>query len=65
MAAAATQNPAVRSESKSAKKKKTKTETATETQTPSTPEVALSNSPADAANGDGTDESPYIKELQK
>lgn len=65
MAASATQNPAVKLESKSAKKKKAKAEAAVETSAPSAPEVAQSNNPADSNNGDGSYESPYIKELYK
>jgi hypothetical protein len=67
MAAPATQNPTVRSESKSAKKKKAKAEASTETQASTAPsgEVPPSNNPADSSNGDGSYESPYIKELYK
>ena len=56
--AAATQNPAVRSESKSAKKKKVKVETSTEAVT--APSVATP-----VESNDGAYESPYIKELYK
>jgi hypothetical protein len=64
MAASVTQNPAVKSESKSAKKKKTKN-APTETGAPTTPSVPASNNPAESSNGDGSYESPYIKELEK
>ena len=56
--AAATQNPAVRSESKSAKKKKAKAESSSEAVT--APAVATP-----AESNDGAYESPYIKELYK
>ena len=68
MAASATQNPAVKTESKSAKKKKAKAASnETEASTASTPaaEPAPSNAATDSNNGDGVYESPYIKELQK
>jgi hypothetical protein len=67
MAAPATQNPAVRSESKSAKKKKAKVADSAETQTTTAqaPEATPSNGPTDSNNGDGSYESPYIKELYK
>lgn len=64
MAASATQNPAVKSESKTAKKKKAKV-ASVETEAPTTPSVPASNDPAESANGDGSYESPYIKELEK
>ncbi|CAD6443627.1 38508c6e-d30e-4606-90aa-d807c8709e39 [Sclerotinia trifoliorum] len=68
MAASVTQNPASRPESKSAKKKKAKTE-AVEVQKSAEPtaviEKAPSNSAEESTNGDGTYESPYIKELYK
>jgi hypothetical protein len=63
MAASTTQNPAVKSDSKSAKKKKTKNvSNETETSTSTVPE---SNNPAESNSGDGSYESPYIKELEK
>ncbi|KAL2070705.1 hypothetical protein VTL71DRAFT_13731 [Oculimacula yallundae] len=66
MAAAATQNPVVKSESKSAKKKKAAKTTSTEVESPApVAEVTPTNGTADSANGDGTYESPYIKELYK
>ena len=66
MAAAATQNPVVKTESKSAKKKKAAKTTSTEIESPaSVAEVAPGNGVADSANGDGGYESPYIKELYK
>ncbi|KAI9742424.1 MAG: hypothetical protein M1818_003958 [Claussenomyces sp. TS43310] len=68
MAAAATQNPAARPESKSAKKKKAKVETPTEpTASPSAPaaEVAPSTGAPESSNDDTSYESPYIKELYK
>lgn len=70
MAASATQNPAVKTESKSAKKKKAKNasgETEASTASTSTPavEVAPSNAATESNNGDGVYESPYVKELQK
>lgn len=63
MAASATQNPPVKSESKSAKKKKSKaveTEASTAVQ-----EVTPSNGAPESNSGDGVYESPYIKELYK
>jgi hypothetical protein len=66
MAASATQNPAVRSESKSAKKKKAKNisdETGTTGATAET--TTTSNGVSESNNGDGSYESPYIKELYK
>ncbi|KAG4425506.1 hypothetical protein IFR04_001425 [Cadophora malorum] len=66
MAAAATQNPVVKTESKSAKKKKAAKTASTEIESPaSVAEVAPGNGVADSANGDGGYESPYIKELYK
>ncbi len=65
MATSAT-NPAVRSESKSAKKKKAKAaDSSAETITAQAPEATPSNAPTDSNNGDGSYESPYIKELYK
>lgn len=63
--AAPAQNPAVRSESKSAKKKKGKAQAA-ETSTPvvAAETTQLGGAP-DSNNGDGSYESPYIKELYK
>jgi hypothetical protein len=68
MAASATQNPTSRPDTKSAKKKKAaKPESlplsATET-TPTT-ETAPSSGAAETSSGDGSYESPYIKELYK
>jgi hypothetical protein len=68
MAASATQNPQVKSDSKSSKKKKPKTaSTETEASTASGPitEVTPSNAATESNNGDGGYESPYIKELYK
>ncbi|KAK0119887.1 hypothetical protein ONS95_011317 [Cadophora gregata] len=66
MAATATQNPVVKTESKSAKKKKVAKTAATEIESPaSAAEVTPGNGVADSANGDGGYESPYIKELYK
>ncbi|KAH7410941.1 hypothetical protein BKA64DRAFT_368633 [Cadophora sp. MPI-SDFR-AT-0126] len=66
MAAAAIQNPVVKTESKSAKKKKAAKTTSTEIESPaSVADVAPGNGVADSANGDGGYESPYIKELYK
>lgn len=68
MAASATQNPQVKSESKSAKKKKAKTTSAeTEASSASAPvvDVTPSNAATESNNGDGGYESPYIKELYK
>jgi hypothetical protein len=67
MAASATQNPQVKSDSKSSKKKKPKTTpTEAEASAASGPvaEVTPSNA-AESNNGDGGYESPYIKELYK
>jgi len=63
MAASATQNPPVKSESKSAKKKKAKN--VSNEPEASTPPVPESNNPAESNSGDGSYESPYIKELEK
>jgi hypothetical protein len=62
--AAPTQNPTVRSgpESKSAKKKKSKAESSA-AETAST--VAALETPTESNHGDGANESPFIKELQK
>ncbi|KAH8794563.1 hypothetical protein F5882DRAFT_397977 [Hyaloscypha sp. PMI_1271] len=68
MAASATQNPQVKSDSKSSKKKKAKTTSAeTEASSASAPvlDVTLSNAATESNNGDGGYESPYIKELYK
>ncbi|KAF4628179.1 hypothetical protein G7Y89_g9971 [Cudoniella acicularis] len=66
MAAATTQNPAVKPESKSAKKKKAKSASA-EPEISAAPavEATPSNGPAESNSGDGSYESPYIKELYK
>ncbi|KAF8854403.1 hypothetical protein BDZ45DRAFT_597102 [Acephala macrosclerotiorum] len=65
MAASATQNPAVKTESKSAKKKKAKAASAeSEVSAPAVAEVTPSAT-ADSNAGDGGYESPYIKELYK
>jgi len=66
MAASATQNPAVKSESKSAKKKKAKVEP-TEVSAPATSanENTPANGVAESSSADGSYESPYIKELYK
>src|SRR4051812_17494039 len=66
MAAPVAQNPVVKSESKSAKKKKAAKTASTDVESPaSVAEVTPANVAADSANGDGTYESPYIKELYK
>jgi hypothetical protein len=68
MAASATQNPAVKTDSKSSKKKKpknTSTDTEASTATPPVAEVTPSNAATESNNGDGAYESPYIKELYK
>jgi hypothetical protein len=68
MAASATQNPQVKSDSKSSKKKKAKTTSAeTEASSASAPvlDVTLSNAATESNSGDGGYESPYIKELYK
>lgn len=64
MAANATQNPVVKTESKSAKKKKAKAEASAETPV-ATSENNQATEPVEATNGDGEHESPYIKELYK
>ena len=56
--AAATQNPAVKSESKSAKKKKAKAESSAEV-------VAAQAEATPVESNSGEYESPYIKELYK
>lgn len=61
MATSAIQNPEVRSESKSAKKKKAKADAAA---VASVTHVETAT-PAESTNGDGSYESPYIKELYK
>jgi hypothetical protein len=63
MAASAVQNPSVRSESKSAKKK-AKSETPAASAPEPVADVTTSNGP-ESNNGDGSYESPYIKELYK
>jgi hypothetical protein len=65
MAAVATQNPAVRSESKSAKKKKAKIPSDETTASGTTNETTASNGAPESNSGDGSYESPYIKELYK
>lgn len=65
MAASATQNPAVKSESKSAKKKKAKATSAETEASVAAPEVTPSNGATESNSGDGGYESPYIKELYK
>lgn len=65
MAAAAVQNPVVKTESKSAKKKKAKAEAAAESQSVATPESNQVAEPVENTNGDAEYESPYIKELYK
>lgn len=66
MAAPVTQNPVVKTESKSAKKKKAAKTASTDIESPApAAEVAPTNGATDSANGDGTYESPYIKELYK
>lgn len=65
MAAVATQNPAVRSESKSAKKKKAKIPSDETTASGTTNETTPSNAATESNSGDGSYESPYIKELYK
>jgi hypothetical protein len=54
-------------ESKSARKKKAKSTESTEAPKPPAPatETTPSNGATESANGDGTYESPYIKELYK
>lgn len=61
MATSAIQNPEVRSESKSAKKKKAKVDAAT-VASAAPVEASITT---DSNNGDGSYESPYIKELYK
>ena len=61
MATSAIQNPDVRSESKSAKKKKAKADAASVVSVAHVETVPT----ADSTNGDGSYESPYIKELYK
>ncbi|PBP26286.1 hypothetical protein BUE80_DR002881 [Diplocarpon rosae] len=73
MAAAATQNPVVKAESKSAKKKKAAKAASTDIKAASTVvesqapvvELAPTNGAVESANGDTSYESPYIKELYK
>ena len=61
MATSSIQNPEVHSESKFAKKKKAKAEAAAA----AAPTPVESAAPTESANGDGSYESPYIKELYK
>jgi len=61
--AAPAQNPTIRSDSKSAKKKKGKTQSS-DNSTPAA-ETVPSVGVTDSNNGDGSYESPYIKELYK
>ncbi|CZS88902.1 hypothetical protein WAI453_010528 [Rhynchosporium graminicola] len=66
MAAAATQNPVVKTDSKSAKKKKAAKTNSAEVEAPApVAEVSPTNGTTDNANEDGSYESPYIKELYK
>jgi hypothetical protein len=67
MAASTAQNPAVKSESRSAKKKKATKSTSADTEplTANPVEATPSNGPTESNNGDGSYESPYIKELYK
>jgi hypothetical protein len=68
MAASTTQNPASRSDAKPAKKKKAaKSESASASGTATTPttEVPQAGGTAETGSGDGSYESPYIKELYK
>lgn len=61
MAASTVQNPTVAAESKSAKKKKAKAEAAAAAAVSTKPDTPS----ADSTNGEGSDESPYLKELHK
>lgn len=63
MAASVTQNPPVKSESKTSKKKKAKVESVEGA--PVAPPMEASQSNGVAESGDGSYESPYIKELYK
>jgi hypothetical protein len=67
MAASTIQNPASRTESKSGKKKKAaKIDAGAPTTPAETPtEVITSFGMTESGNGDGSYESPYIKELYK
>lgn len=66
MATSAAQNPEVRSESKSAMKKRAKAEAAAAASAASSPAVPETNTDSpESANGDGSYESPYLKELYK
>ena len=67
MAASTAQNPAVKSESKSAKKKKAAKSTSADIEplTANPAEATPSNGPTESNSGDGSYESPYIKELYK
>jgi hypothetical protein len=66
MAAPATQNPVVKVESKSAKKKKSKgSSVESEVKGETAQESTASNAAPESSNGDGSYESPYIKELYK
>lgn len=63
--AAPAQNPAVRSESKSAKKKKVKAQAVDIVPAAAPSETTPLVGVTESANGDGSYESPYIKELYK
>ncbi len=63
MAASATQNPVVKSESKSAKKKKSKV--TSDESAPSPVPAAQEVAPSNGVSESGEYESPYIKELYK
>lgn len=63
--AASAQNPVIRSESKSAKKKKAKAQSTDSSAPAVVAEVAPSVGVTESNNGDGSYESPYIKELYK
>lgn len=68
MTSSQTQNPPTRSDSKSSKKKKAKAEAATQPPAPISEEDAgaRQTTPEDPTNGgEGSYESPYIKELYK
>ena len=65
MAASATQNPAVKTESKSAKKKKAKGQSSDNSAPAAGAETAPANGVTESNSGDGSYESPYIKELYK
>jgi hypothetical protein len=64
--AAPAQNPAIRSESKSARKKKAKNQSSDNAiPAASAAEIAPPGGATESNNGDGSYESPYIKELYK